>query len=175
LGKHEEILATIAQEEIVRAALESKDIKSLITSMQQDTQGAVLFQQQFILNSLKDGCRGCSKCCEICDVDLNFYDVERLAAYLKIPQQTFISRYCTKAPLDELYFFRLKAKPCIFLANNRCTVYQQRPTKCVLYPFISGYQEENIRKHANRRIVITVSTWCNSANKAIKLLQKLKA
>lgn len=174
LQKHQDILRTIAQEERIRSALESKDIKNLSLYTGEDTQGGILFELQFILNSLKDGCRDCSNCCETCDIDLNFYDVERLAAYLKLSPGEFISRFCVKSPIDALCFFRLKARPCVFLKDNRCTVYQYRPTKCVLYPFISDIQEENYRKYGAEKIVITVPTWCNAGDKAIELSKKLK-
>jgi Fe-S-cluster containining protein len=171
LGKHEEILRTIAQEELVRAALESKDSKYLLEFTECNTQGTVTFQLQLILNSLKDGCHGCSICCQTCDVDLNFYDIERLAENLKISQDMFVSKYCTEAPLDSLCFVRLKNKPCVFLKDNKCIIYQQRPTKCVLYPFISDFQGENIHKYGEGRTVITVPTWCNAGDKAVEMLQ----
>jgi Fe-S-cluster containining protein len=174
MHKHEQIMKNLLKEEHIRSALLSKDVSLFYTLTKTNAQAAVLFQRQVLMHSLKNGCEGCSKCCEMCNVDLSFYDVERLASYLRMTQEEFTSKFCIKAPYDQLYFFRIRQKPCPFLNENKCSVYEARPTKCVLYPFISDLQNEKIGQYEKQgKTVVVTPTWCKAGNTVQEMLQKI--
>ena len=85
-------------------------------------------------------CQGSGKCCvsrgEYGFVYLDLKDRQRFAKYLKISTQKFTSQYCHKT--DDGYFHLKQHKnetECIFLKNNKCGVYQARPTQCRTWPF----------------------------------------
>ncbi|MEJ2427417.1 MAG: YkgJ family cysteine cluster protein [Deltaproteobacteria bacterium] len=82
-----------------------------------------------------------TRCC--CDLDLALtpYDVLRLKNRLAIPSGEFLDRYTTDQirhncglPMLMLKMKNDSKKTCPFLADQGCTVYQDRPGACRLYP-----------------------------------------
>ncbi|MEM4700662.1 MAG: YkgJ family cysteine cluster protein, partial [Candidatus Bathyarchaeia archaeon] len=133
------------------------------------------FHCQLIMNHLKDLCKDCSMCCEICDIDLNPYDVERMAKFLKITEEQFVSKYCIPHPEEPSFFYRLKQKPCPFLKDKRCLIYQVRPNNCVFYPFLSSLQKEALQTYQKtKKVSINVPTWCHSAMKVKEFDDKIR-
>jgi Fe-S-cluster containining protein len=84
-------------------------------------------------------CQGSGKCCvsrgEYGYVFLTRKDRERMAEHLKLSLSEFNKKYCAKVDGN----WALKEDPdepnCMFLENNRCTVYEARPTQCRTWPF----------------------------------------
>lgn len=79
-------------------------------------------------------CKECGNCCRNLDVQLGEDDLERLATGINIPISE-IRQNVTIQDIDDPDIVGIfKAKPCIFLGGNLCTVYEHRPTSCRDYP-----------------------------------------
>lgn len=99
-------------------------------------------------------CQGSGQCCvshgEYGFVYVTAGDRKRMAKLRGISTSEFTRKYCLK----EEGLFRLKdgeplnletwqadgsakatAKPCIFLVNKRCAIYEARPTQCRTWPY----------------------------------------
>lgn len=76
-------------------------------------------------------CNACSRCCHNKFIQVNPFEIARLASNLGIRPYEFISSYLR----DEGPY--LKAKPdgaCIFLGPKGCKVHGDRPLVCRIYP-----------------------------------------
>lgn len=90
----------------------------------------------------KDGlrfqCTGCGKCCTGSPgyVFVTEEEIERLALLLSISVDQFIRKY-TRKRYNRYCLTEKKApnKPCIFLKDNKCEVYQERPKQCRTFPW----------------------------------------
>lgn len=116
---------------------------------------------QILFNNLKGLCANCGKCCELFDLDLSEYDVERISKHLKLSQSETISKYCVKQP-HYSFLYRFKHKPCAFLKDKRCSIYPARPNVCAFFPFLTG-NEKHPREAFERAHIIVMSSWCPSA------------
>ena len=76
-------------------------------------------------------CMRCLKCCSSKKIQVNPYEIARLAKNLEISTTEFIARYTT----DNGSFIRFdENNSCIFLAAEGCRVHPDRPLVCRLYP-----------------------------------------
>ena len=171
--REHEIIRSIIEQEEIRSALISKD-KTLISKwLNSNPQTSIMFRLQLFMNHLRDLCVDCSKCCEVSDIDVNPYDLERLAFFLKMPQNDFVSKYCVPHPNEPSFFFRLKDMPCIFLKDKKCTVYTARPNSCVFFPFLTMIQKEGIEMYIkSNKKTLTLPIWCKSAVKIKQVNEK---
>lgn len=86
---------------------------------------------------LRFKCTGCGRCCTGSPgyAFLSELDMERLSAHFSLSVQEFAKKYTRL--VEGLY--ALLEKPtfgdCIFLENNRCTVYEVRPIQCQTFPW----------------------------------------
>jgi len=84
-------------------------------------------------------CQGSGQCClsrgEYGFVYLTLKDRQRLAKHFKIPTRRFTEQYCTKH--NGYFCLREESKRsnCMFLLNNKCSVYRARPVQCRTWPF----------------------------------------
>jgi uncharacterized protein len=82
-----------------------------------------------------------NKCCSDVNIFLTPYDVLRLKNKLKISSQEFLDKY-SFLPIDEnqnhpvvmLKMNSDETKACPFVSNEGCTVYNDRPWPCRMYP-----------------------------------------
>jgi Fe-S-cluster containining protein len=85
-------------------------------------------------------CTGCGKCCSGSPgyVWINEQEMTQLAELLKITLEQFIKKYTrlvgNRYSLIEM-FKGNGIYDCVFLEDNRCTVYQARPTQCKTFPW----------------------------------------
>lgn len=94
---------------------------------------------------LKFRCTGCGKCCTGAPgfVWLNEEDIERFCKSLDLPREEFLRRYTRKigkrvSLLEDKTHF-----DCVFLKDNKCTVYEARPAQCRTYPWwVSNLKSE---------------------------------
>ena len=78
-------------------------------------------------------CTLCANCCKTKRPKFDESDVERIAAHLNLDESEFIDTYLKPNPDDPPYVTR--QMPCPFLGeDNRCTIYNVRPTVCREYP-----------------------------------------
>ena len=99
---------------------------------------------------VKFRCQGCGKCCLRVKegVPVDSQDVFRMAKYLRdkgediLCPDGFLARYAEPVLLDECGYFVYMLKivgeenACIFLKDNRCTIHDENPRACRLYPFV---------------------------------------
>ena len=82
-------------------------------------------------------CQGSGKCCVSRGaygfVYLTLGDRRRLAAHLGMPTWQFTRQHCAKT--DGLFHLKETGPECRFLRENRCSVYEGRPTQCRTWPF----------------------------------------
>jgi len=84
----------------------------------------------------KIDCTACANCCREVSPTLSESEVERLAAHLGISSPEFAAQYLTRADGAADNPWMMRERPCAFLADNRCTVYEQRPANCRDYPYL---------------------------------------
>ena len=91
-------------------------------------------------NGIKFQCQGSGNCCVSRNsygyVYLSIKDIKRFSKYFNISIKGFKLKYCQTTD----GFIHLSEKnnlngKCIFLKNNRCTVYKSRPSQCRTWPF----------------------------------------
>lgn len=74
----------------------------------------------------------CANCCRTLGPRLTLRDIQRMAQYLKMKTNTFITTFIT---MDEDGDYVFQRMPCPFLTdNNYCIVYDYRPQACAEYP-----------------------------------------
>jgi uncharacterized protein len=81
----------------------------------------------------KIDCLQCANCCKNYSPRFKTPDIRRISKYLKMRESDFIETYLT---VDEDGDFVLKSLPCSFLgADNRCSIYEYRPSDCRRFPY----------------------------------------
>ena len=85
-------------------------------------------------------CTTCGNCCKTLQIMVDNRDIKRLAAKLGVSVRQFSQQYVGIADDQSKYFL---STPCVFLsADNRCTVYEDRPQACRDFPYV---HEHNFR------------------------------
>jgi Fe-S-cluster containining protein len=82
----------------------------------------------------KVDCTSCANCCKSLYITLTNNDVDRLAHIKSLNTKNFKSKYVEEDNFDG--DFNLKHKPCIFLSDKLCNIYEQRPETCQSYPHL---------------------------------------
>lgn len=95
-------------------------------------------RKKFYQNGLHFGCTECGNCCSDTSgyVELTEDEAENIAGFLKLPEADFLEKYVELQ--DKGSTFQLKSHQngdCIFLVENRCTIYPARPLQCRTFPF----------------------------------------
>ena len=79
-------------------------------------------------------CTQCANCCRTLQIVVDSKDVKRLATRLGLSPQQFSRKYMHT---DADGVKHLASTPCVFLgADNRCTVYEDRPQACHDFPYL---------------------------------------
>lgn len=82
-------------------------------------------------------CQGSGKCCVARGgygyVYFSQEDRRRLAKHLGLSTAVFTKQYCTQT--NGWYHLKDFKGDCRFLNENRCSVYEARPTQCRTWPF----------------------------------------
>ena len=81
-------------------------------------------------------CTACANCCRQVSPTLNEEEVGRLARRLGMEQKQFIDTYLKRTDPLEDKPWEMRSRPCPFLRENRCTVYEDRPGDCSGYPYL---------------------------------------
>lgn len=91
-------------------------------------------------------------CCRNRDLTLTPYDVLRLKSNLQIHSDDFLTQYtqyrldpATGFPLLSIKLGPAPEKLCLFLSSDGCSVYEDRPTVCRLFPLarVSGFEQDS--------------------------------
>lgn len=77
-------------------------------------------------------CEGCTyNCCKPNDITVDLVAAEALAHVLSLSLRRFAEAYLKLS--SDIPYPEFKRRPCPFLQDNRCTVYQERALICRLY------------------------------------------
>lgn len=79
-------------------------------------------------------CRSCGNCCKAFDIIMDEADIDRLSKAVDTGADDFKSQYLKTAKDQAGLCFN--TKPCPFLKENQCGVYESRPAVCREYPHI---------------------------------------
>lgn len=100
----------------------------------------------FFDQGLRFGCTQCGGCCTGASgtVFMNAQESERIARHLGLELATFLERYAY--PVKDGHSLREVGDnfACIFFRDERCAIYDARPTQCRTFPFWA----ENVRSEA---------------------------
>ncbi|MBE7171158.1 MAG: YkgJ family cysteine cluster protein [Williamsia sp.] len=78
-------------------------------------------------------CTQCANCCRNYSPRFKTPDIKRIAKSLQLKESELIEKYLR---LDEDGDYVTRSAPCPFLgADNRCTIYEQRPSDCMRFPY----------------------------------------
>jgi Fe-S-cluster containining protein len=104
-------------------------------------------------------CTHCANCCRTMDIVFTVEDIGRIADHLNMTVEEFVAVYLERDPDDGRY--KARCKPCPFLGDdNRCTIYDVRPTVCREYPHTDkpGFTFRTIG-HANNALACPAVFW----------------
>ncbi|MFY8021619.1 MAG: YkgJ family cysteine cluster protein [Bacteroidia bacterium] len=77
-------------------------------------------------------CTKCANCCKNLEPGIEDHELEKLAERYHMDVIEFRRNY-VEFDGDTLF---LKTKPCMFLDENKCGIYEDRPHACALYPHL---------------------------------------
>ncbi len=104
-----------------------------------------LFYQTLNEVERKIDCTQCANCCKVFHVGLHEEEIKRLADIKHTEYKDFVQQYVSIEHPTGIHF--LKLNPCIFLSNNLCTIYEQRPQACIHFPHPASMDvKHNIRR-----------------------------
>ncbi|MBW7868469.1 MAG: YkgJ family cysteine cluster protein [Brumimicrobium sp.] len=91
-----------------------------------------LFHEQHESVFQEIDCLACANCCKTTSPIFRDIDIQRLSKRLHTKPAAFIEKYLR---IDEDNDYVLQSSPCPFLqADNKCSVYEDRPLACREYP-----------------------------------------
>ncbi|NVM27917.1 MAG: YkgJ family cysteine cluster protein [Candidatus Helarchaeota archaeon] len=113
----------------LRKSLTKIDIEEALTSAcEKLTEG----DHVFIIKNTGKLCDKCGKCCQLADpVKIRSEEIAALKHHLgnEFKVKDFIREN------ERTYYFK-KIKPCHFLVDNKCSIYDIRPDSCKIFPYI---------------------------------------
>ena len=77
-------------------------------------------------------CTLCGNCCIELQTELHKEDIEVLAEFENITSEQYKDDYCEIDEFNEIY---LKAIPCRYLEDKKCSIYDKRPKECRGFPY----------------------------------------
>ncbi|HEY0045440.1 MAG TPA: YkgJ family cysteine cluster protein [Flavobacterium sp.] len=105
----------------------------------------------------KTDCLTCANCCKTTGPLFTTADIERLAKYLRVKPQQFISTYLR---IDEDKDYVLQSVPCTFLdSDNSCVIYDVRPKACREFPHTDRKKFQQISEITLRNIPVCPATY----------------
>ena len=77
-------------------------------------------------------CKLCANCCIQFKPRLNRDDLETLSRMEGITTEVYMTKYCEAFEFGAIY---LKTIPCRYVSETKCSVYENRPAECRLFPY----------------------------------------
>ena len=94
---------------------------------------------------LKFKCKQCGYCCDHTYIQLYPFDIKNICSSLGISTKEFHEKYSMFKSMDGIPRCFLRNRPkCPFKENNKCTIYDNRPVRCRLFPLGRVFQEDEI-------------------------------
>ncbi len=107
-----------------------------------------LFHVEHDIAFEKIDCLDCANCCKTTSPIFRDVDIKRLAKHLRVSPSQFIDMYL-KIDADQDYVLKTAPCPFLWLDDNKCSVYENRPLACREYPHTNRknmYQILNLTK-----------------------------
>jgi uncharacterized protein len=79
-------------------------------------------------------CTLCGNCCKNIMISVDDAEVKKIATALKQDVQVCKQKYFESSTESDAIL--INAIPCHFLANDKCTVYESRPSACASFPHV---------------------------------------
>ncbi len=92
-----------------------------------------LMKPRWFKDAISFSCTSCGKCCKgKTNVYVNPNEIQEISALLNVTENDFKYIY-----MKDNHSLKSDAtgKQCVFLKNNKCSIYASRPTQCRTYPF----------------------------------------
>jgi uncharacterized protein len=80
-------------------------------------------------------CTQCGNCCKKIMITLNHAEMEKIAIAINKPIEQCKNDYFETSTLSDTVI--MSAMPCHFLSQNKCTVYEHRPSACASFPHLN--------------------------------------
>ncbi len=98
-------------------------------------------------DGLRFKCTGCGKCCTGPSgyVYLSNQDLTNLSAHFNLTEAQFTQKYTRFVDGQYALLDKPGSDDCLFLKDNKCSVYEARPSQCRTYPWWIG----NLRDSAD--------------------------
>ncbi|MFO7952699.1 MAG: YkgJ family cysteine cluster protein [Bacillota bacterium] len=107
-------------------------------------------------------CLQCMNCCKEMTIPLREKDITNISSKLGLSRKEFKAKYLEKAEEG----FKTKEKPCPFLEDYGCSIYESRPKDCREYPYTH-------KKEINFRLLNLVIS-CDICPVVFEIFEKVK-
>lgn len=84
----------------------------------------------------KIDCTECANCCIELETSFQIEEIDRLTKSLNIDKEKFINESTKPDQYGDTNTLYLNSKPCQFLKDKNCTIYELRPEECHAYPYL---------------------------------------
>ena len=110
-------------------------------------------------------CLECANCCKTTSPPFTTSDINRISKHLRLKPGNFIQNFLY---VDNEGDYVLKTTPCPFLKNNnKCEIYEERPSAC------QGYPHTNRKRiHEILNLTLTNSLICPAVAGILELIRK---
>ena len=116
-------------------------------------------------------------CCRNVDMLLYPYDILQLKNKLQVRSDEFLGKYCRVVKGDNPYFPSVMMKmnaenACPFLCEQGCSVYENRPSACRMYPLERAVDRSPERGRAEEFYFLTSHDYCKGHGETRELSVK---
>jgi uncharacterized protein len=88
-----------------------------------------------VVDGIRFNCRKCGGCCKWEGVvALTPGDIKKISKYLSIDHSKFLEDYTKNKKEYRVLVDKPGTKSCIFLEDNKCTIWDVKPEQCACYP-----------------------------------------
>ncbi len=108
-----------------------------------------------------------TRCCADLKLVLTPYDILRMKNRLGIPSVNFLKKYTdqetdsqTRFPMVRLKMNQDEKKTCPFVSSDGCTIYEDRPGACRIYPLGRAATKPDVRTNALEKFFLVVEDHC---------------
>lgn len=108
-------------------------------------------------------CIACSNCCKDIIPEIDEREIRTISEKLGMEKEEFKNRYLVK---NEDGNYEINKKPCPFLTEKGCSIYEFRPKNCREYPYTN-------KKHFTERLINLIAQ-CEVCPIVFEIFQRLK-
>jgi len=112
---------------------ENFEFRSFLKGQDTDKVDQIVFELYEEVLELID-CTKCANCCIELETCFQNKEIDLLTKHLNIDKDEFIRQSTKPDQFGEKDKFSLNSKPCQFLTDKKCSIYELRPEECNSYP-----------------------------------------